>query len=234
MAVSADQSRWVPLESNPEVLSKYIQELGAPDVEFTDVMGFDEELLAMVPQPVHAVLLLFPISEAYERHRIAEDNKIKETNPPVSPKVFYVEQTIDNACGTMGCVHSVCNTEGRVKLTEGSFFEKYLRRAFTLPVQDRAKELESSSELSRAHSVASHQGQSTEPAPDEDIILHFTAFVCVEGVLYELDGRRPGPVPRGPSSPASLLQDAAKAIRVMMALDPLELHYTALALVPIQ
>lgn len=45
---------------------------------YHDVWGMDDELLAMVPQPVQAVLLLFPINEAYERKRVQEDENVLE------------------------------------------------------------------------------------------------------------------------------------------------------------
>lgn len=37
------------------------------DYEFVEIVGFDEELLAFVPQPVAAVLLIFPITEEVNR-----------------------------------------------------------------------------------------------------------------------------------------------------------------------
>lgn len=45
---------------------------------YHDVWGMDDELLAMVPQPAQAVLLLFPISEAYERKRVQDDENVPE------------------------------------------------------------------------------------------------------------------------------------------------------------
>ncbi|CAF1611456.1 unnamed protein product, partial [Adineta ricciae] len=46
--------RWMPLEGNPEVLNKYLKNLGVKndDYEFVEIIGFDEDLLAFVPQPV--------------------------------------------------------------------------------------------------------------------------------------------------------------------------------------
>ena len=44
---------WPPLESNPEVFTNYLQSIGLPATfSIGEVFGFDEELLAFIPQPV--------------------------------------------------------------------------------------------------------------------------------------------------------------------------------------
>lgn len=53
------------------------------------------QLLGMVPQPVKAVVLLFPISEAYEKARKEEDAKIaKDGQHPIDPTILWIKQTV--------------------------------------------------------------------------------------------------------------------------------------------
>ena len=45
-------------------MNSFLRRMGVPaDWEINDVFGLEEELLSMLPQPVLALLLLFPISE---------------------------------------------------------------------------------------------------------------------------------------------------------------------------
>lgn len=49
----------------------------------------------MVPQPVKAVILLFPITSSIEQKARQEDEKIaQEGQHPVDPTVFWVKQTV--------------------------------------------------------------------------------------------------------------------------------------------
>ena len=49
----------------------------------------------MVPQPVKAVVLLFPISKEYEEKRKAEDARIaKEGQHPIDNTIVWIKQTV--------------------------------------------------------------------------------------------------------------------------------------------
>lgn len=49
-------------------------------------------------------------------------------------------------------------------------------------------------------------------------------FREMDGVLYELDGRKEGPVPHGLTSSDTLLQDACAVVKQFMHRDPGELR----------
>lgn len=53
---------WHPMESNPDVMNLFIENLGVScNVKFHDVWGFDDELLQFIPQPVYALIFLYPL-----------------------------------------------------------------------------------------------------------------------------------------------------------------------------
>ncbi|KAJ8090532.1 ubiquitinyl hydrolase 1 [Marasmius tenuissimus] len=188
--------RWIPLECNPEVLNSWANKGGlvSTDSQFNDVYGFDEELLAMVPRPVKAVLLLFPISETLEARRRAEDEKEDESQG--GPKnVIWIKQTISNACGTIGLLHALINSQAAFK--PDSPLDQFAQACKDKSPTERAQYLETTPLFANIHAEAAGTGQSAVPT-NLDTDLHFTCFVAgQDGKIWELDGRRKGPVERG-------------------------------------
>jgi ubiquitin carboxyl-terminal hydrolase L3 len=88
--------QWFPLESNPEVMNDYVSKLGldVTDCAFVDVMSTEDWALEMVPKPVIAVLMLYPIKEASENYRLDEEERINNSGQILSDKVYYMKQTV--------------------------------------------------------------------------------------------------------------------------------------------
>jgi ubiquitin carboxyl-terminal hydrolase L3 len=99
-------------ENNPEVMTALVHKLGLSNtLSFHDVFSIDDpDLLAFVPRPANALLLVFPVSESYEKYRLEEDSKrpVYEGKGAEEPVIWY-RQTIGNACGLMGLLHAVSN-----------------------------------------------------------------------------------------------------------------------------
>lgn len=191
----------MPLENNPEVMSHLVHQLGLPPtLGFTDVYSIDEpDLLAFVPRPSHALLLVFPVSKTYESSRVFEDSKLTEyTGSGPSEPIMWFKQTIRNACGLIGLLHAVSNGEARKQVLPGSDLDTLLRDAEPLGPVARADLLYESKALESAHADAAKLGDTTAPQAEDSVDLHFVAFVKgADGRLWELDGRRKGPLDRG-------------------------------------
>jgi len=222
-------SFWIPLQSNPEILNKYLRELGVSDEwSVVDVLGLDPELLEMVPKPVKALILLFPCSEKYEQHRLAEDEKLKENIPQYPNDLFYMKQTIQNACGTCALIHAISNNKD-IALKDG-ILKNYLDQARDLTAEERGKLLEGNTSFTDTHQALASEGPPENSAEGEN--NHFIALIQKDGELYELDGRKSYPIKHGTTTEERFLEDAAKICKEFMARDPDEIRFTVSAIAP--
>ncbi|EZA56253.1 Ubiquitin carboxyl-terminal hydrolase isozyme L3 [Ooceraea biroi] len=212
---------WVPLESNPEFLHK----LGVPKKwSIIDVYGLDSDLLAIVPRPVLAVILLYPIPTKTEK---IEEGKSSKSDTPDS--VYHMKQSIPNACGTIALIHGVANNLDTLQLEDG-FLKKFLDETKELSYNERGERLENAQEIIDTHMESAHEGQTEAPSEDMEVYHHFIAFVHKDGYLYELDGRKLTPINHGSTTPDTLLDDAARVCKEYMARDPNEVRFTVVAL----
>lgn len=102
-----------------------------------EVFGFDEELLAFLPQPVIAVIVAIQrVKDNQEPDQSSEDNSA------LVP--FYMKQSnvLDNACGIIACMHSVLNKQDQVNLEADSILAKYKADAMAATPQERCSKLE--------------------------------------------------------------------------------------------
>eukprot|EP00753_Platysulcus_tardus_P010840 PLAT3102.1.p2 GENE.PLAT3102.1~~PLAT3102.1.p2 ORF type:complete len:266 (+),score=146.76 PLAT3102.1:42-839(+) len=221
--------RWFPLESNPDVINRYIKKLGFPtDVyAYAELFSTEDWALGMVPKPVKAVMLLFPIKEASEAYKAEEAARIKEEGQVVSDDLYFIKQTVGNACGTIGLIHSVMNLAGEVELEEGKFFSSFHAATVDKTPDERADLLEENEEIEVAHEEGAAEGQSEAVM---DVATHFIAFVHRDGCLYEMDGRKDFPINHGETTEETLLEDACRVIRGFMDRDPGEVRFTLMAL----
>ena len=166
---------WFPLESNPAVMNDYVKSLGVNTDKFCfqDVLSTEEWDLEMIPQPVVAVIMLFPIKESTECHRALESERILSNGQYVDPAVYFMKQTVGNACGTVGILHAVANALPFVEISPDSFLSKFYSQTSSLTPDEIAAYLEQDNEIEEHHVIAASEGQS---AQEGDPDTHFICF----------------------------------------------------------
>jgi len=220
---------WLPIESNPTVMNQYLKKLGVSLDKYhvVDVYGIDEALLAMIPQPVLAFMLLYPIE--------GDDPTIKsqDESHKNSENLYFVKQKVSNACGTVALIHTVANNED-IELNDDGPLKNFLDKTKGGNPDDRATALEKDKGIAECHSEAAEEGQTAPPKADEVVKLHFISLVHKDGALYELDGRKENPIYRGPTKPETFVKDAAKVCKDYMDAMPGKLNFNITALAKVE
>ena len=75
---SAAEQRWFPLESNPQLMNEYVAKLGLDTTkyQFWNVYSCQDWALDMVPQPVAAVILLYPLTQKQQAASKQQDQLV--------------------------------------------------------------------------------------------------------------------------------------------------------------
>ncbi|KKY14422.1 putative ubiquitin c-terminal hydrolase [Phaeomoniella chlamydospora] len=196
---------FVPLENNPEVMTSLAHTLGlSKDYAFHDIYTLDVASLTteMVRRPVLALLFIFPLTAVNETFYLEEESKLPkyERSGPSEP-VLWFHQTIGNACGLIGLLHCLTNGPVTSKINPDSAVDRIIKDATPLDPENRSKLLEDSTILEVAHAQHAARGD-TAPPPDPRTWHDDQGFIAFvkgnDGHLWELEGRRKGPVDRGP------------------------------------
>lgn len=225
--------RWLPLESNPDVINKYVNNIGVSTdlYEFIDIYGLDSELLSMVPRPVLAVLLLFPCTKIYQEYRSKKVEEVKQKGQNISQNVYFTKQTVSNACGTVAIIHSLANNKQLLKIDQEKPFGKFLKATESMSPEECAEYLKTDESITQAHLESAQEGQTEPPSHDETIDLHFIAFIQKDGSLYELDGVNEFPINHGFIKDDNLLESACEVVKKMILLNPNEVRFNLIGLV---
>ncbi|KAI1763469.1 putative ubiquitin carboxyl-terminal hydrolase [Hypoxylon sp. FL1150] len=234
-----EPKKWVMLENHPEVMNQLAAKLGlSSELAFYDVWSLDEpELLAHIPRPAMALLVILPLTPAWDRDRRAEDAEKSdyEGSGPDEPVIWF-KQTIGNACGSIGLLHCAINGEAAGCIQPGSDLEQIRRAAIPLKMKERADLLYNSAPFEAAHKSCVQLGD-TVASSDGHSGQHFVAFVKAGGHLWELEGSRKGPLDRGALgddedvlSPRALDLGFRRVIKLEQEAEGADLRFSCIAL----
>ncbi|KAG8460350.1 hypothetical protein KFE25_011841 [Diacronema lutheri] len=210
-------SAWLPLESNPEIFNAFGKRIGLPDDwGFVDVLGLDDELLDMVPEPCAALILLFPCEpEIMARRRAAASAH----DPVTTDDIYFLAQhaAAGNACGTFAAIHAISNSQHAFELRRGTPLDQLLSMGHGMSADERGRVLLTMSDLRERSDAAAEDAAAQTACPRRDgpdLEHHFVAFVCSsKGRLVELDGTKAHPIDHGEVSLRTFKRRAAAVVR---------------------
>jgi len=110
---------WPPLESDPEIFTKYLHTIGMSNGwKICEAYGLEDEMLEFVPKPTVACIA------AIQRDKTKSDGKPGLESTKAS---YYMKQTstLDNACGIIACIHAVFNNPDFVAVEENSILDEF-------------------------------------------------------------------------------------------------------------
>ncbi|KAK6005826.1 hypothetical protein QM012_007468 [Aureobasidium pullulans] len=92
---------WCEIESEPAFFTTILKDMGVRNLRVHEVFGVDDDALAILPKPVHAVIFLF---------KYQEDGTAEQVQEKICPShVWFANQIPQYACGTVALLNIVNN-----------------------------------------------------------------------------------------------------------------------------
>ncbi|KAL1835873.1 hypothetical protein VTJ49DRAFT_5958 [Mycothermus thermophilus] len=231
---------WNTIESDAGVFTYLLDNLGAKNVQFEELLSLDADSLAQL-YPIYGVIFLFkfPTDAPYR----AGDKPLDGTyDHDAAERLFFAAQTIQNACGTQALLSVLLNkTEGSDPdeiIDIGPELTSFREFTMALPPEYRGEALSNSELIRDVHNRFARSSpfvdetQRPDVSSDEDAAFHFVAYTPINGTLYELDGLQPAPISHGPCSRGEFPEKVMDVLRRRIArYDAAEIRFNLLAMV---
>jgi len=215
------------LESDPEVFTNFIRKGGVKNYIFHELFSLDD--LSFIPQPVVAVILLYP--DESEGGNLLYDNS--PTSVAQQEDIYFMKQhNVGNACGTIAVIHSIANNFDNVEFNSASFLKDFISTTKQQNPLEKCNAMATNEDILKASDSCASEGQTAVSAADDDLDYHYICFIQKNKSLYQLDGMQAGPVCLKATDESTFLQDVVDHIKVNYIEKAEKIQFNIVALAP--
>jgi ubiquitin carboxyl-terminal hydrolase L5 len=187
---------WCTIESDPGVFSELLTSFGVTNAQVDEIYSLDEGDSDQASVPGVSVSMQKSFGLIFLFKYVQEEDS-RETCPMDDvPDVFFAKQVVQNACASQAVLSVVLNADGIEYGPDLKAFKEYCQ---SLDYENKGYCIGDSEFIRSSHnSFAPKNAFELDSRPksrySKEDAYHFIAYVPINGIVFELDGLKQGPI----------------------------------------